>query len=361
MTASEVQSHIKPKHRGATMAFSDFRRRDGGREGADRDRDQDRWGASGRDRNEQRGSGGQGYGSQNSDFERGGGREGSDYGRSERYGAGRNYGESDYGSRDYEGQRRYLGGGRDEWSNDQRGAESEYGGGRSYGGSGQRSFNDRWEESYGRGGGSRGSYGQSYGQTSGQNYGRGSGSGSGQNFGGRNYGEERLGQPDTVGYASLYGQEGQRGSSSRYQRNEFEPVGYAGRMSELEAGGPHRGRGPRGYRRSDDRIREDACECLTHDSWIDASSIDVAVKDCEITLSGTVTSREEKRRAEDLVERLSGVKDVTNNIRVVSEGSSAGQGRQSTSSTQSSGAQSGTQSGTNQPGQIGQTGQSPRH
>ncbi len=36
----------------------------------------------------------------------------------------------------------------------------------------------------------------------------------------------------------------------------------------------------------------------------------------EVTLNGTVTSREQKRRAEDLVEDLSGVKHVQNNLRV---------------------------------------------
>jgi hypothetical protein len=84
--------------------------------------------------------------------------------------------------------------------------------------------------------------------------------------------------------------------------------------------GQFRGRGPRGYRRSDERIREDVCECLTDDERIDATNVQVEVKDCEVTLSGTVNSREEKRRAEDLIERLSGVKDVHNTLRVVNEG-----------------------------------------
>jgi BON domain len=82
------------------------------------------------------------------------------------------------------------------------------------------------------------------------------------------------------------------------------------------AAGQFRGRGPRGYRRSDERIREDACECLTQDDRLDASNIEVTVKDCEVTLSGSVNSRDEKRRAEDLIERLSGVKDVNNSLRV---------------------------------------------
>jgi|HigsolmetaAR201D_1030396.scaffolds.fasta_scaffold00478_10 hypothetical protein len=82
--------------------------------------------------------------------------------------------------------------------------------------------------------------------------------------------------------------------------------------------GPYRGRGPRGYKRSDERIREDVCECLTEDDCIDATNIEVQVKDGEVTLSGTVNTREEKRRACDLIELLSGVKDVQNNLRVAS-------------------------------------------
>ena len=36
----------------------------------------------------------------------------------------------------------------------------------------------------------------------------------------------------------------------------------------------------------------------------------------EVTLDGTVPSREQKRRAEDLIDSLSGVKHVQNNLRV---------------------------------------------
>jgi hypothetical protein len=80
--------------------------------------------------------------------------------------------------------------------------------------------------------------------------------------------------------------------------------------------GEHRGRGPRGYRRSDERIKEDVCQCLTDDEHIDASNIDVTVNDREVVLSGTVESRFEKRHAEDLIERIAGVRDVINSLRV---------------------------------------------
>lgn len=87
------------------------------------------------------------------------------------------------------------------------------------------------------------------------------------------------------------------------------------RMDEQKSG-QHKGKGPRQYQRSDERIKEDVCERLSDDSFIDASDIDVKVEGSEVTLSGTVDSRTAKRRAEDLIENVSGVKNVQNNLRV---------------------------------------------
>ena len=78
----------------------------------------------------------------------------------------------------------------------------------------------------------------------------------------------------------------------------------------------HRGRGPRGYSRSDDRVREDINDRLTDDSYVDASEIDVTVSSGEVTLTGTVDNRMTKRRAEDIAESISGVRHVQNNLRV---------------------------------------------
>jgi osmotically-inducible protein OsmY len=77
----------------------------------------------------------------------------------------------------------------------------------------------------------------------------------------------------------------------------------------------HRGKGPQGYKRSDERISEDAHERLTDDAWLDASDIAVSVSAGEVTLSGTVQSREAKHRAERIVEHLNGVTHVQNNLR----------------------------------------------
>lgn len=77
-----------------------------------------------------------------------------------------------------------------------------------------------------------------------------------------------------------------------------------------------RGRGPKGYQRSDERIREDVCERLTDDDYIDASDMEVTVSAGTVTLAGTVDGRSTKRRAEDLAESVTGVRDVLNQLRV---------------------------------------------
>jgi len=78
----------------------------------------------------------------------------------------------------------------------------------------------------------------------------------------------------------------------------------------------YRGVAPKGYTRSDDRIREDVSDRFTDDPYIDASDITITVANSEVTLSGNVNTRDQRRRAEDVAEYVSGVKHVQNNIRV---------------------------------------------
>lgn len=92
-----------------------------------------------------------------------------------------------------------------------------------------------------------------------------------------------------------------------------------GYWRQYETHSPYAGRGPKDYRRSDDRVREEICDCMTDDPMLDASEISVQVSEGVVTLSGMVSSREQKRRAEDVAERISGVKDVTNQLRVSRE------------------------------------------
>jgi osmotically-inducible protein OsmY len=81
--------------------------------------------------------------------------------------------------------------------------------------------------------------------------------------------------------------------------------------------GPFAGRGPRGYQRSDDRIREDICERMCDNDELDASEIEILVVGGEVTLQGSVHDRYDKHLAEDLAERVSGVREVNNHLRVV--------------------------------------------
>jgi osmotically-inducible protein OsmY len=78
----------------------------------------------------------------------------------------------------------------------------------------------------------------------------------------------------------------------------------------------NRGRGPKNYTRSDERIREDINDRLTDYDYIDASDIDVNVQNSEVILTGIVDSRYEKRMAEDVAEKVSGVSNVENRLRV---------------------------------------------
>jgi len=90
------------------------------------------------------------------------------------------------------------------------------------------------------------------------------------------------------------------------------PASAAGERSTTS----YAGRGPRGYSRGDDRIREDVCDRLTDDPRVDASDMEVQVDKGEVTLTGSVRTRDEKRFAEDLVERISGVREVNNSLKV---------------------------------------------
>ena len=75
-------------------------------------------------------------------------------------------------------------------------------------------------------------------------------------------------------------------------------------------------KGPKGWLRADDAIREDACEALAYHPYLDASDIEVEVKSGEVTLSGTVKNRPSKRLAETLVETVRGVHDVHNRLTI---------------------------------------------
>jgi osmotically-inducible protein OsmY len=107
----------------------------------------------------------------------------------------------------------------------------------------------------------------------------------------------------------------------------------------------HRGKGPQGYSRSDERIKEDVCERLSEHHFIDASSINVEVEQGVVTLEGSVPDRWQKYQTEDLVDAISGVKDIHNRLTVSRNNQQSSQTgmQQGSQGMQSQGAQQGTQ------------------
>ncbi len=145
---------------------------------------------------------------------------------------------------------------------------------------------------------------------------------------GRSYESSRFPEDRESDSSPSYGSYNRDYSTQNYSDRDYRgSQSYSGRGDHLREDnygssrttGRFEGRGPKSYTRSDDRIKEDICDMLTRHSEIDANDIEVEVKNGEVTLSGSVTERRMKHMAEDLAERVSSVKEVTNNIRVQKE------------------------------------------
>ena len=227
------------------------------------------------------------------------GQESQSYGR---YGVNQQY--ARYGSR------RGFGEGRGTWEGDRRESRS-YGSGRAEYSEGSPSYGSR---------------------------------GSGESFGSRRLsdrastlGSERSGYGRSEGWSGYgYGEEPWRPADrfDGYDRS-FEPGRSYGRPGRGFNRGRFTGKGPKGYRRSDDRIKEDVSEMLSRDGDLDASEIEVIVGSGEVILEGTVPDRESKRLAED----VPGVKQVQNRLRIES-----GRGGREESTTSGSTSASGSSS-----------------
>lgn len=218
---------------------------------------------------------------------------------------------------DYDrGYGRYEPMGRSEWSRPSSGYRSDTSAlddyDRSYGGS---SFGQQDRQTYGRSGGSYGDYSQSRNTTG---------------YGGDRFGSSSIGsgsyRPEGHGagrFGHIPPRQYDRDERGFFDRASDEVMSWFGdddaaRRRALDHREDHRGKGPAGYTRSKERLLEDANERLMRDSSVDASKITVTCENNEITLDGTVDSRAAKRRAEDIVEDISGVNHVQNNLRVES-------------------------------------------
>jgi osmotically-inducible protein OsmY len=69
-------------------------------------------------------------------------------------------------------------------------------------------------------------------------------------------------------------------------------------------------------RRPDEALRGELQEILTGDPELDASEIEVAVEGGAVTLRGTVDSSDARLLAEELVESVTGVREVHNQLKV---------------------------------------------
>jgi osmotically-inducible protein OsmY len=230
---------------------------------------------------------------------------------SERQGPQR-YGEDDYRERQYAGARY-----RDEDSQWGRGFERDrY---ESFDSERARNFEPRFGQ--GRYASEQTRFGQSgYGQG---NYSQGIYSQGGYGSGG--YGQRgEYGQGQGSYGQSGYGRGGSaRGEydsrfDARFDQGSFDQGRY--QESQRSYGqGQRFGQAPKGYKRSDERIREDVCDALMRRPDLDASDCEIQVKDGEVTLTGSVSRRDAKFAMEQMCEHVPGVKDVTNNLRVKQE------------------------------------------
>jgi hypothetical protein len=213
-----------------------------------------------------------------------------------------------------------------------------------YGGGSERgTWQGSWQGGQDRWTNEGAEYGSDWQQRSGQRWGQQGGYRGGMEGpgwqGNRNWEGGRTGERagwqgrGNPGWQNDYENEQQYGRDDRYERTQTfggrgmmahggwntESTNWQGRR---DMGGMqnYSGRGPRNYKRSDQRIEEDINERLTQHHMIDASDIEVNVHNGEVTLRGQVDHRDAKRLAEDTAETVFGVKEVNNQIKVRQRG-----------------------------------------
>jgi osmotically-inducible protein OsmY len=254
---------------------------------------------------------------------------------------GRYAGYGSFGQGDYGGSRqRGTSGAQDRFGQRGYGQGGDFGQGSNYG-QGRRGFSD-YDDQFRRS--SPGGFGQAQGSSAWRGYGvEGDYStwnepyGEGQQYTSRgDYGgTEFSGGTEFGGQGAQYRGQGSqyRGQGSQYGQGTQYGYGYGG-------AGQHRGKGPKGYQRSDERLKEMICERLREDPQIDASEVTVTVQGNRVTFDGSVDSRHTKNLIEDVAEQF-GVDDVQNNLRVQRDQSQAGRSASGAASSGSRGASSG--------------------
>lgn len=123
---------------------------------------------------------------------------------------------------------------------------------------------------------------------------------------------------------SRSGRDGQSGYSDNHGRNYNEEGNWRNqqvrqdqvRQQYIDRQQNYAGMGPKGYRRSDERIEEEVCNILMRDKNINASQIEVQVHDGVVRLNGMVDSRSARFDAEMAVDGVPGVEDIQNDLKV---------------------------------------------
>jgi hypothetical protein len=105
-----------------------------------------------------------------------------------------------------------------------------------------------------------------------------------------------------------------------YGQGHGQPSGFGSSGTDMGFGdedrGPFYGKGPKGYKRSDARIHEEVCEAIAQQGFIDASDVEIHVDDGVVKLTGTVAHRQDKRVLEQMIERVHGIDEIHNEIRM---------------------------------------------
>jgi osmotically-inducible protein OsmY len=154
-----------------------------------------------------------------------------------------------------------------------------------------------------------------------------------QQYGQRPYGQ-RYGQQYNPPHDQQYG----RHFGQQYGQGQPYGQSYGGaRTSNYQGSGGRRfTSGPKGYQRSDERLKEDISERLMESHYIDSSDVSIDVRGAKVVLEGTVPSRHMKHAIEDLVDACPGVQDIDNRVRVANQSMRPSQGTQGQSLTGSS-------------------------
>ncbi len=141
-----------------------------------------------------------------------------------------------------------------------------------------------------------------------------------EDFGGEGYYGSRYGYSQGNMGRDYEQNAGYRESYDRLPEDQWPEVEEGWQMREAQERRnrqqeSHRGKGPRSWRRPDDRLMEEISDALYEDPGVDASDVEVSVDNGDVILTGFVEDRYMKRHAADIAEEIPGVTNVENRLR----------------------------------------------